>query len=127
MSSVEKLNCPDLPPAKHIYSHAAKSAAGLILCSGQIGQDANGKLPDGVEAQCEQALSNLAKVLETAGSDWEHVLKVEIFLKRMEDFNKINVIYEKTLPSPKPARTCIQAGKLPRDCDIEIQCMAVAK
>jgi hypothetical protein len=43
---------------------------------------------------------DLSRVLQSTGSDWEHVLKVEIFLKRMEDFDKINVIYEKVWMSP---------------------------
>lgn len=58
----------------------------------------------------EQVLKNLTEVLEHAGSDWDHVLKVNIFLKKMSDFNAINEVYTRMLPDEKPARTCVQAG-----------------
>lgn len=112
------------------YAAHYTKGAGLIYCSGQIGQDENGKLIGDVSAQTvrvrkasngtaaliprsseqEQILKNLTKVLEHAGSDWDHVLKVNIFLKKMEDFDAINAVYTKALPEDKPARTCVQAG-----------------
>jgi len=52
------------------------------------------------------------------------VVKVNIYLKNMDDFDAMNEVYEKFLPSPKPARTCIQAGRLPRDFDVEIEAVA---
>ena len=85
-------------------------------------------------------------MLEAAGSSWEKVVKVNVYLKDMGDFGAMNQVYEKVnlkwvqrrfdihsvvfhalaqlLPTPKPARTCIQAAKLPLDVDIEIEAIA---
>ncbi|CAD6573838.1 MAG: polymerase suppressor [Cyphobasidiales sp. Tagirdzhanova-0007] len=77
MALPEKLNAPSLPPSSAIYSHATK-VQGLIFLSGQIGQDENKQLKDGVEAQCEQCIKNLTVVLKAAGSSWDHVVKGKI-------------------------------------------------
>ncbi|KAL7010354.1 hypothetical protein EMMF5_000377 [Cystobasidiomycetes sp. EMM_F5] len=114
MSGTQKANAPSLPAADNIYSHYTK-AAGLIYLSGQIGQNEKKEVvPGGVTAECAQCIKNIGIVLEAAGATYEHLVKVNIFLKRMEDFDAINEVYEKMLPTPKPSRTCVQAGKLPR-------------
>ncbi|KAG1833753.1 Endoribonuclease L-PSP [Suillus fuscotomentosus] len=112
--SVQKINSPErmLVP---MYSHAVK-IPGLIFCSGQTPMDSTGNV-----AQC---LSNLTDVLNAAGSSWDKVVKVNIYLKSMGDYAAMNEVYIKTLPDPKPARTCIQAGGLPWDVDVEIEAIA---
>jgi enamine deaminase RidA (YjgF/YER057c/UK114 family) len=72
--------------------------------------------------------------LNAAGSSWEKVVKVNVYLKNMDNFAAMNEVYEKVswifshilqlLPNPKPARTCIQAAKLPNDVDVEIEAIA---
>ncbi|OJA18129.1 hypothetical protein AZE42_05337 [Rhizopogon vesiculosus] len=118
MSSVEKLNSPDRPAAP-MYSHAVK-IPGLIFLSGQTPTDSAGNIvPGDIKAQC---ISNLTDVLKAAGSSWDKVVKVNVYLKSMDDFATMNEL----LPDPKPARTCIQAGKLPHDVDVEIEAIAAA-
>ncbi|KAJ3488265.1 hypothetical protein NLI96_g2997 [Meripilus lineatus] len=124
MSTVTKVNTTDIPTFPHILSHATK-VPGLIFLSGQTPVDIQGVVvPGGIKEHTEQCLSNLGAVLKAAGSSWEQVVKVNVYLKNMDDFASMNEVYEKFLPSPKPARTCIQAAKLPNDVDIEIEAIA---
>ncbi|KDN36639.1 Endoribonuclease L-PSP [Tilletiaria anomala UBC 951] len=109
-----------------IYSHYAK-AGGLLYLSGQVPMDGTGHIvPGGIEEHTAQCISNIEQVLKSAGSSIEKLVKVNIFLKHMSDFDAVNEIYEKALPTPKPARTCMQAGKLPLDVLIEIEAVALA-
>ncbi|KAK7694713.1 hypothetical protein QCA50_001901 [Cerrena zonata] len=124
MSTIEKLNSAENPAFPHILSHATK-VPGLIFLSGQTPVDAEGKLvPGGIQEHTEQCIKNLGNVLKAAGSSWEKVVKVNVYLKNMDDFASMNQVYEKLLPTPKPARTCIQAAKLPNDVDVEIEAIA---
>ncbi|KAI0076066.1 Endoribonuclease L-PSP [Panus rudis PR-1116 ss-1] len=124
MSTVEKVNAPENPKFPHILSHATK-VPGLIFLSGQTPVDGTGKVVEGgIKEHTEQCLNNLGNVLRAAGSSWEKVVKVNVYLKNMDDFSAMNEVYEKLLPSPKPARTCIQAAKLPNDVDVEIEAIA---
>ncbi|KAJ4002341.1 Endoribonuclease L-PSP [Lentinula boryana] len=122
--SVERINSDENPKFTHILSHATK-VPGLIFLSGQTPVDKNGKLVEGgIREHTAQCIKNLENVLRAAGSDWEKVVKVNVYLKDMDNFAAMNEVYEKLLPSPKPARTCIQAGKLPNDVDVEIEAIA---
>ncbi|KZS96008.1 Endoribonuclease L-PSP [Sistotremastrum niveocremeum HHB9708] len=127
MSTVQTINSPDNAAFPHILSHATKVQAGnIIFLSGQIPADKNGQIvPGGIQEHTKQCLANLENVLKAAGSSWQQVAKVNIFLKDMADFAAMNEVYEKALPTPKPARTCIQVAKLPFDVDIEIEAVAV--
>ncbi|KAJ1311899.1 hypothetical protein OPQ81_010359 [Rhizoctonia solani] len=109
---------------KHILSHATK-IPGLIFLSGQTPVDVNGTVvPGGIKEHTAQCIKNLGNVLEAAGSSWEKVVKVNVYLKNMDDFAEMNEVYSELLPTPKPARTCIQAAKLPNDVDVEIEAIA---
>ncbi|KAF9457067.1 Endoribonuclease L-PSP/chorismate mutase-like protein [Collybia nuda] len=122
--SVEKINAPENPNFAHILSHATK-VPGLIFLSGQTPVDKNGLVVDGgIQEHTAQCIANLSNVLRAAGSSWEKVVKVNVYLKDMSNFAAMNEVYEKLLPNPKPARTCIQAGKLPNDVDVEIEAIA---
>ncbi|THH34095.1 hypothetical protein EUX98_g127 [Antrodiella citrinella] len=122
--SVERITSTENPTFPHILSHATK-VPGLVFLSGQTPVDKDGKLvPGGVQEHTAQCIANLGNVLKAAGSTWEQVVKVNVYLKNMDDFAAMNEVYEKLLPSPKPARTCIQAAKLPNDVDVEIEAIA---
>ncbi|CAE6482637.1 unnamed protein product [Rhizoctonia solani] len=124
MTTVEKLNTDKNGQHKHILSHATK-IPGLIFLSGQTPVDVNGSVvPGGIKEHTVQCINNLGNVLEAAGSSWEKVVKVNVYLKNMDDFAQMNEIYSELLPTPKPARTCIQAAKLPNDVDVEIEAIA---
>ncbi|KAG8690123.1 hypothetical protein FRC08_010651 [Ceratobasidium sp. 394] len=124
MTSVQAINTSKNGQHPHILSHAVK-IPGLIFLSGQTPVDKTGVvIAGGIQEHTAQCIKNLGNVLEEAGSSWEKVVKVNIYLKNMDDFATMNEIYSKLLPDPKPARTCIQAAKLPFDVDIEIEAIA---
>ncbi|KAF8960991.1 Endoribonuclease L-PSP [Flammula alnicola] len=124
--SVEKINSSENANFSHILSHATK-VPGLIFISGQVPGDKDGKIVlGGIKEHAAQCIKNIGNVLEAAGSSWEKVVKVNVYLKDMDNFAEMNEVYEKLIPSPKPARTCIQAAKLPNDVDIEMEAIAAA-
>jgi len=109
-----------------MYSHAVK-VPGLIFITGQMPIDSLGNVvPGDIKVHTAQCISNLADVLKVAGSSWDKVVKVNVYLKSMDDYAIMNEEYIRLLPDPKPARTCIQAGKLPYDVNIEIEAIAAA-
>jgi 2-iminobutanoate/2-iminopropanoate deaminase len=115
----------DAPKAIGPYSQAIV-ANGFVFAAGQIGTDPKtGALADGVEAQAEQVLKNLAAVLKASGSSMENVVKATVFLADMNDFAKMNEIYGKHFNAPFPARSTVQVARLPRDAKIEIEVIAV--
>jgi 2-iminobutanoate/2-iminopropanoate deaminase len=106
------------------YSPAIDTG-GLVFVSGQIGVNSSGDLPDGIAAQAEQALKNLAGVLDAAGLSMSDVAKTTCFLADINDFNAFNDIYSKHVGDPPPARSTYQVGALPRGARIEIEAIAV--
>lgn len=107
------------------YVHAVE-ANGLIFTSGQLGLiPETGELPEGVEAQAHQSLKNLAAVLEAAGSSLGHVVKTNVFLDDINDFAKVNEVYAQYFQGEPPARSCVQAAKLPKGGLVEIEAIAV--
>ncbi|KAH7883550.1 Endoribonuclease L-PSP [Phlebopus sp. FC_14] len=123
MSTFQKINSSERPQ-RPIYSHAVK-VPGLVFLSGQTPVDKEGKVvPGDIQAHTQQCISNLTDVLTAAGSSWDKVVKVNVYLKNMDDFETMNTRYVECIPEPRPARTCIQAGKLPGDVDIEIEAIA---
>lgn len=123
----KSINAPKAPAAVGPYVHAVE-ANGLIFTSGQLGlSPESGALPEGVEAQTHQSLKNLAVVLEAAGSDLAHVVKTNVFLDDINDFAKVNEIYAQYFQGETPARSCVQAAKLPKGGLVEIEVIAVKK
>ena len=109
------------------YSQAVK-ANGFIFVAGQLGVDpATGTLvPGGIEAETEQALRNVREILAAAGSDFSKVVKATVFLADLDHFSTMNAIYEKFLGAIPPARSTLQAAKLPRNALIEIDVVALS-
>jgi|TARA_Y100000310_G_scaffold345855_1_gene471497 2-iminobutanoate/2-iminopropanoate deaminase len=124
---MEKVSTDKAPAAIGPYSQAVKSND-LIFTSGQIALDPSTmKLVDGdITKQAEQVFQNLKAVLEAAGSSLEKAVKVNVYLKNIEDFQKINEIYEKYF-SHKPARATVEVSRLPKDALIEIDAIAEQK
>ena len=113
------------PAALGPYSQAIE-ANGFVFASGQIGLDpATGLAPEGVEAQAEQALTNLAAVLEAAGTSLDQVVKTTVFIQNMNDFAAINAVYAKFFTKDCPARSCVEVAKLPKGLLIEVEAIAV--
>src|SRR4029453_5575512 len=112
------------PAALGPYSQAIV-AGGFVFCSGTAGIDpAAGPVGDGIEAQTEQALQNLAAVLEAAGASMADLVKVTIFYADVDDFARLNEVYARHMPDPPPARSAPANGKLPRGLLISIDAIA---
>ena len=119
------ITAPSAPAAVGPYCHA-KLAGNTLYCSGQLGLvPATGELAQGVEAQARQALDNLGAVLQAAGMDYADVVKTTVFLADISDFAAINAIYAEYFQSDPPARSCVQAGALPKGGLFEIEAVAV--
>ena len=112
------------PAAVGPYVHAVESG-NTLYCSGQLGLDPEtGELAEGVEAQARQSLINLGTVLREAGYDYKDVVKTMIFIDNMDDFGKINEVYAEFFNEWKPARSCVEAAKIPKGGLVEIECIA---
>ncbi len=106
----------------------AQSFEKLIFTSGQIGMEPEtGILPETVEEQTDTALKNLSAVLESMGGSLETVIKTTVFLDSMEDFSKMNGVYQNYFKSDYPARSAVEVGKLPKKALVEIEAIAVKK
>jgi 2-iminobutanoate/2-iminopropanoate deaminase len=113
------------PAALGPYSQAVV-AGGLVFCSGTAGIDPDtGIVADGIEAQTEQALRNLAAILEEAGSSLRDVVKTTIFYADVDDFALLNAVYARHMPDPPPARSAPANVKLPRGLLVSIEAIAV--
>jgi 2-iminobutanoate/2-iminopropanoate deaminase len=123
----QTVSTENAPGAIGPYSQAIK-ANGMVFCSGQIPIDpATGEfVSDDVADQTEQVLKNLGAVLEAAGSSFDQVVKTTVFLADMGDFAAMNEVYARYFSDNKPARATVQAGGLPKNARVEIECIALA-
>ena len=109
------------------YSQAVL-AGGWLYCSGQIPLDpSNGTMVGSgdIEAEARQVISNLKSVLNAAGASPSDVVKTNIYLLDLQDFEKVNKIYAETfMEGTSPARACVEVAALPKGSRIEIDCIA---
>jgi 2-iminobutanoate/2-iminopropanoate deaminase len=121
----EAVSSSEAPTALGPYSQAIV-AGGFVFCSGTAGIDpATGTAPEGIEAQTEQALRNLAVVLEAAGASMADLVKTTIFYADVDDFAKLNEVYALHMPDPPPARSAPANVRLPRGLLVSIDAIAV--
>jgi 2-iminobutanoate/2-iminopropanoate deaminase len=114
------------PKAIGPYSQAVATEQ-FVFVSGQLPIDPkNGKIIEmGIEGQTRQVLRNIEAILKEAGLGFADVVKAEVFLHDMNDFQKMNAIYAEVFTGPiKPARQAVQVARLPMDALIEISCIA---
>lgn len=112
------------PSAIGPYSQAIE-INNMVYTSGVIPVDPpTGVVPEGVEAQAEQAFKNLCNLVEASGSKVENIVKTTVFIKEMNDFGKINEIYKKYFKEPFPARSCVEVARLPKDVLLEVEAIA---
>lgn len=99
----------------------------LLFVSGQAGRDpATGVLPDGVEAQTEQALRNIESILQAAGSNLSPVVRCGVFLVDIAEFPRMNGVYARVFGGHRPARTTVEVSDLPGEgLLVEIDAIAV--
>lgn len=114
--------------AKAIGPYSVGVKAGhFLFCSGQLGLDqATGNLVEGgVEAETRQSLINLSNILQAAGSSLERVVKTTVFLRDINDFSRMNVVYGEFFQKDPPARSAVQVAALPRGGAVEIEAIAL--
>lgn len=115
------------PAAIGPYSQAIE-VGNMIFTSGVIPVNpATGEIPEGIEKQADQAIGNLAALIQEAGSDIDHVIKTTVFIKNMDDFAKVNEVYSKYFTKDCPARSCVEVARLPKDVLIEIEAITLKK
>lgn len=124
------ISSPNAPAAIGPYSQAIAVPVGgqtMIFCSGQVALDPKtGAMVEGdVTAQTRQVLANIEAVLAAAGATFAHVVKTTIFLADLGDFATVNAIYAERFPGNPPARSTVQAARLPRDAKVEIEVLAI--
>jgi 2-iminobutanoate/2-iminopropanoate deaminase len=107
------------------YSQAIKSN-GFLFVSGQVALDpkSNEFAGGDIRQQTERVMENLRGIVEAGGSKLSHAAKTTVFLKNMEDFSAMNEVYAKYFASAPPARSTVQAARLPKDALVEIELIA---
>ncbi|MDJ0840008.1 MAG: RidA family protein [Acidobacteriota bacterium] len=119
------VDTPDAPAAIGPYVQG-RMVGPFLFSSGQIGMDPKSGevVAGGIEAQTRLALSNLAAVVRQAGGDLSNIVKTTVFVKDIGHFGRINEIYADFFGGHKPARSLVEAARLPKDALIEIECIA---
>ncbi len=125
-SSPQPVSSPQLPTPAGPYSPGIV-AGNFVFVSGQAGRHPDtGALPDGVEAQTEQALRNVESILQAAGSSLLHVVRCGVFLVDIAEFPKMNSVYARVFGGHRPARTTVEVSDLPGGgLRVEIDAIAV--
>jgi len=115
----------EAPKAIGPYSQAIRVGNFLFLAGQTPLNPATGELvTTSFEAQVRQVFQNINAILQAAGANFEQVVKTTVFLKDLAKFTEMNAIYAEFFPTAPPARTTIQAARLPRDAEIEIEAIA---
>ena len=123
---------------KTIHTNEAPAAIGpysqgiivnnVFYSSGQIPLTASGEMVTGdVKEQTHQVFKNFQAVLKEAGASLETVIKATVFIKNMDDFGAINEVYGEYFSAHKPARSCVEVARLPKDALVEIEVVALVK
>ncbi len=99
-----------------------------VFTSGQIALDpVSGDFVAGeIEQETELTLKNIEAILQAAGLSMDHVVKATVYLSDMNDFARMNRVYEKSFANSKPARACVQVAALPKGAKVEIDVIAAA-
>jgi 2-iminobutanoate/2-iminopropanoate deaminase len=109
------------------FSQAIR-ANGFVFVAGQVPVDPESRtvVAGDILVQTRRVIENLSAILDAAGSSLQKVVRVGVFLKSMEDFGRFNELYERYFPSEPPARTTVEAARLPKDVLVEIDAIALA-
>ena len=112
------------PAAIGPYSQAVE-IGGILFVSGQLPVNPeNGEIPEGIEAQTKQSLTNIMAILKEAGLGANDVAKTCVLLNDIKDFGAMNAVYAEFFPEDKPARVCYQVAALPKGALVEIDAIA---
>ena len=120
------LQAADAPPALGPYSHAVIAGDFLFLSGqGALAPDGKGIVHGTIEEETRLTFSNIQAVLKEACATLDDVVKVLVFLSDMETFSDFNRVYKEYFPKDPPARSCIEAARLPGDMRVEIEVVAL--
>jgi 2-iminobutanoate/2-iminopropanoate deaminase len=120
----EPVPTPNAPPVGGPYSPAVRAGDWLVL-AGQVGFDpASGELPERIEDQVRQALTNIATVLTDCGASLADVAKVTVFTTAIGNMQEINDVYSEAFGDHRPARSTIGVAGLPAQASVEIEVWA---
>jgi 2-iminobutanoate/2-iminopropanoate deaminase len=113
------------PAAIGPYSQAIR-IGDFLYTSGQIALDPESGifLSGEIEEETEQTLKNISAILQAGGVNFENVIKTTVYLSDLNDFTRMNQVYEKYFSTNKPARACVQVAALPKGAKIEIDAIA---
>jgi len=122
------LHTDDAPEAVGAYSQGIETD-GLIFTAGQIPLTPEGDLLSdaAIDVQTQQALENLSAVLESAGASLDDIVKVTVFLTDIDDFEKMNNVYETFFDDEPPARSAVGVAELPKGANVEIEAIATTE
>ena len=121
----EVINTNNAPEAIGPYSQVV-IVGDFVYTSGQIPLNpATGELVTDIKLATKQSMENIKAILEEAETSLNNVVKTSIFLKDLNDFEAVNEVYGTYFIENKPARSCVQVAKLPKDAVIEIEAIAV--
>ena len=111
------------------YSQAILAEGKFLYTAGQVPMDpVTGNIVEGgIKEQTRQVMKNLAAVLLAGGSSFASVVKTTVFLKDMNEFASMNEVYAEFLGASAPARSTIEAARLPRDIRVEIEAIAIVE
>ncbi len=113
------------PAAIGPYSQGL-DAGNIVFVSGQIPiNPQTGTMPETVEEQATQSLTNLKNILAADGLTMNNVIKTVVFLDDLSDFAAVNKVYESFFSAPYPARSCVEVAAIPKGAKVEIECIAI--
>ncbi|NMA70130.1 MAG: RidA family protein [Desulfitobacterium sp.] len=125
--SIQPIQTDQAPAAIGAYSQGVK-VGGFIFTSGQLPLNpATGELETDIRKATKQALENVKGIIESAGSSMDKVIKVSVFLRDLEDFGPMNEVYSTYFSENPPARSAVQAARIPKDAIIEIDAIALVE
>lgn len=119
------LNTEKAPDAVGPYVQGM-SAEKFVFTSGQlpINPETGELVMDCIKKATRQSLTNVLEIVKSAGGDVKNIMKVNIFVKDMNDFAAVNEEYAAFFGDHKPARSCVEVARLPKDAKIEIEAIA---
>jgi len=128
MSVKEVITSRAAPKAVGPYSQAIK-AGNILFLSGQLPLDpqTGNIVPGNIEAQTRQSIENIKSILASAGTSLSNVVKTTVFLRNIEHFPEMNLVYQEYFNVDAPARSTVEVSRLPKDALIEIEAIAIIK
>jgi 2-iminobutanoate/2-iminopropanoate deaminase len=120
------ISTKDAPQAIGPYSQGIR-AGNMLFVSGQghLDPDTGALVTGDVATATRRVMDNVGAILKAAGASFDHVVRTTVYLADMADFAAMNAVYGEYFSAPAPARTTIQAARLPRDMRVEIDVIAV--